>query len=269
MKIVTASNGEKTLQISKKEWLDLGKKFSLIKKAQGKKISLPSNVRSIISEIAKEVVGQIGQVNTKVEEVDPANVVFIDRSQCADILMTKINGKRFNLIYVKADGSAREFNAQEGVVKYKIVENLSQERARLEGAMTVYDLNVAARISEAIKREMSRGRLQGAQIGEDALKEAGLRYSYRTIYPEKVELIKCGKVWIVNDPTIDKVIKVFNKAKGLPENQGVGEGRKPPDLPERAPKNTYVSPEDSKMPGSLSSDVPVYFGKKKKPSWQL
>jgi hypothetical protein len=54
MKIVTASNGKKTLKISKKEWLSIGLKFagkeSLINMLKNKNIS-PEQIRGFLEQM--------------------------------------------------------------------------------------------------------------------------------------------------------------------------------------------------------------------------
>jgi len=269
MQIVKKSNGS-ILKITRKEWLELGK--TLFKKAQEDKVRIPFSIKNTIDQIVKEVISETTQVNINIEDVSPENVVFIDRSQCAAVLLQQ-NGKRFGLIYVKSDGSSREFSTQSGVVKYKKAEGADFPRGKSDDLITIYDNNIASRVSSAIKREIQSGRLQGSDLTEDALKEVALRSAYRSINPDRIELIKCGKVWIVEDPTIDKVVAVYEKLKGSPEIQRLPKPQLPQSSTTAEPVELPPDRNKDTQPVSKPPIIPpgqVYRGKdQKKPSWRL
>lgn len=273
--IISKKSDKTILKISKKEWENARKSF--VKKASE---TIPVQAVEIVKAIIKESRNTLPTATMKLEKINPENVVFIDRSECAEILETLKNRKIwFGFIYLDLKGNEREFTAQLGVQRYQYsqpADSMKGDRRQESGRVLVYDLTIANAITQKIKDEIANGRLKGQNISDAALIELAKRNAYREIYPEKVELIKAGKVWIVNDPTISRVRRIYNISKGLPEDE----------LPEEnvtinfpTEKSDSISPSKTPFfespitsdnwPATLSDDVPISVVKKKKPSWLL
>jgi len=172
MKIVTASNNAKNLQISRAEWLRIG-----------------------------SIAGW-----TKTAQPDPRTAHIIDVGEVAGIVES-MGSKRFMIGYRKKDGSFRTMHAQRSVNKYTAEDSdPSRAETRQEhGLVLVYDLDVARKLVGQIKYLES-------DTEEDRAKrrEIALRKAYRSIYPQKIEMIRgLGQTWLVNtaeNPDIQRMI---------------------------------------------------------------
>jgi len=180
MKIVTASNG-KNLQISRTEWLRIGSIAGWIKTAQ------PADGIEIISQ--DEVQAVVDSMGTT----------------------------RFRIGYRKKDGSYRDMFVQRRVNKYRHNENSTpgnRETRDERGLILLYDLAAAKKAVEGIA-------FNEGQSDEErsAAREYALRRAYRSIYPNKIEMIKGrGRTWIVDTAEEPGLRAMIEEARG-PEGE--------------------------------------------------
>jgi len=189
MKIVTANRG-KSLQISKAEWLRIGTSAGWTKAAQ---------------------------------ETRPVEVTTTDEVVS---VLDGLGSTRFMIGYRKKNGDYRVMNAQRGVNKYK--EDGSSDPSRAEvrrdhGLILVYDLSFASRKERELRQSFQEQNPE-VEIDEEErkrIKEKALRSAYRSIYPDRVEMIKGrGRTWLVEgaqEPEIIDRINELQAAEEIPE----------------------------------------------------
>jgi len=151
----------------------------------------------------------------KIGEVDPSSITIIKRSECYDLIKS-FGTRRFTCGYIKIDGSYRVFHAQTPVNKYKISPT-NNRREKTPGSIILFDLDIASKIARRLNIE---------NINADDLpevKEIELRKSYRMVYPQYCEILKCGKIYVVEDPTVSEIINLVNEAEDIIENNTLNE----------------------------------------------
>jgi len=170
MKLVTATNKVKSLQISRAEWLRIGSIAGWTKTAQP--------VPEIITE--DEILAIVESMGTT----------------------------RFSIGYRKKDGTFRNMSVQRKVNKYRENEGSApgyRETREEHGLILLYDLVAAKKALKTLVRPEG-------QSDEDyaAAREYVLRRAQRSIYPNKIEMIKGrGQTWIVDtaeSPDIQRMI---------------------------------------------------------------
>ena len=183
MKIVTASNSKK-IQISRAEWLKIGKRAGWTKTAQPE----PRQIEVIGPDEVMNVVDSLGTT-------------------------------RFMVGYRKKDGLYRVMHAQRRVNKFKdgpSTPGYSDTRQE-HGLILVYDLDVARRLVGELQFNPEESEEDRRRI-----KERALRRAYRSIYPDKIEMIRGGgRTWLVESAENPEIQQMISEALRQPDTEGI------------------------------------------------
>lgn len=185
MRIVTAADNGKSLQISRAEWLRIGERAGWMKTAQP----------------------------------DPRRVEVIGPDEVTNVI-DSLGTTRFMIGYRKKNGEYRVMHAQRRVNKFKDEPSTPgySETRQEHGLILVYDLDVARKTVGELQFNPDESDEERQRI-----KERALRRSYRSIYPHKVEMIRGGggRTWLVETAENPDILRMIDEVLRRPDPDAI------------------------------------------------
>lgn len=233
MKITRTASGKKTIKIAKDEWEKIGQQAGWMSKnwevidSKFNQQNYPDLVGKVfinppsycqVKEVDKEAdYEDIRDMKTRESKSsrnikrsarEYADFEIIDPSEVKSII-DSFGSQRFWIGYRKKNGEYRRMEAQRRVDKMSgdpdyVPDASRQQVMENSGLITVYDLGVARQVANE-----NRG-------ADEITKKKAMRKAYRSIYPEKVEMIHGGgKEYLVSTAENPELVEKINQKQNI------------------------------------------------------
>lgn len=181
---------------------------------------------------------QAADIGMIVSTIDPATASLVNPSEVMDIVnRIGATGRTFMLGYRKVDGSFRIFHAKLRASRpYRLStepRDTSREEAREAGGLIlVYDVDIANRSILSLEKdpgwrayydalpEATDEEKEAKKLARETEVEKKLKQAYRSIYPNKIEMIRGdGHTWLVEGASQLEIMELAGRVREQDEEE--------------------------------------------------